>query len=178
MTPRARGIRQLVAVARPWRRRLLQLVGIWLGVVVMALVLDLRPDVAQLGAILLAAAMAVWYLLDHTDANRFAAWPLTDSERTDRRGGDYRASNLAARLEAADLRAEGRPDLTRQLHVQLSTIILERLFAKHGITIEEEPRWAQGVMPPELWDLVTGLPDPALYSPARLDQILRRIEQW
>ena len=178
MTTRPSGIRQAVAAVRPWRRRLLQLIGTWLGVVVLALVLDLQPDVAQLGAILLAAAMAVWYLLDHTEANRVTEWPLADSPRDDRRGGDYRASSLAARLEAADRRGEGRPELTRKLHAQLSTIILERLFAKHGITIEEEPRWAQGVMPPELWDFVTGLPDPALYSPAHLDQILRRIEQW
>jgi hypothetical protein len=178
MTTRPDGIRRALAVARPWRRRVLHLVGVWLGVVVMALLLGLQPDVAHLGAILLAGAMAVWYLLDHTEANRVAVWPLRDSERADRRGGDYRASSLATRLEAADRRGEGRPELTRRLHAQLSTIILERLFAKHGITIEEEPRWAQGVMPPELWEFVTGLPDPALYSPAHLDQILRRIEQW
>ena len=47
-----------------------------------------------------------------------------------------------------------------------------------GIVAEEEPRWAQGVTPPELWDLLVGLPPPTSTGPQRLDPILRRIEQW
>ena len=33
-------------------------------------------------------------------------------------------------------------------------------------------------MPRELWDFLVTLPPPDLYRPDRLDQILRRIEQW
>ena len=36
----------------------------------------------------------------------------------------------------------------------------------------------RGATPPELWDLLVGLPPPDLYRPQRLDPILRRIEQW
>ncbi len=179
MTSQPRGIRELVSDLAPWRRRVLQVLGVWLALVLAGAALGVAPDVPQLGAIIAAGAVLAWYLVDHAAANHVASWPLTEvTERGGQRGGDYRAANLAGRLEAADLRGEGRAHLVKQLHRDLSTVIGERLYAKHGITIDEEPRWAQAVMPPELWDFVTGLPDPALYSPATLDQFLRRIEQW
>lgn len=182
MTSQPRGIRRILsgrADLTAWRRRVLQALGVWLALVLAAAALGLAPDVAQLGAVIIAAAVLAWYLVDHAAANHVATWPLTDlTERGGQRGGDYRATNLAGRLEAADVRGEGRAHLTQQLHHELSAIIGERLYAKHGITIDEEPRWAEAVMPPELWDFVTGLPDPALYSPAKLDPFLRRIEQW
>jgi hypothetical protein len=179
MTSQPRGIRGLVETVRPWGRRAVQLLAVWLGLVVMTAVLGLTPSVVQLGGILAAGAALLWYLMDHTVPNHMSTWPLTDvTELTTHLGGDFRVTQLAQRLEAADLHREGRAELTKRLHHQLSAIIDERLFAKHGITIEEEPRWAEGVMPPELWDFATGLPDPALYSPANLDEILRRIEQW
>jgi len=62
--------------------------------------------------------------------------------------------------------------------VQLQVIIRERLFAKHGIVAEEEPRWAERAMPPDLWEFLVTLPPADLYRPERLDPILRRIEQW
>lgn len=176
MTISPSGMRQTL---RAWRRRILALIGTWVALVLMTAALGLRPSILHFAVILLAGAMIVWYAVDHGAANQLRRWPLTDIVGPmPRRGGDYRVTSLAGRLLAADLRGEGRPELTRQLHGHLSMIIRERLFAKHGITIEEEPRWAEGVMPPELWDFVTGLPDPALYSPTHLDQILRRIEQW
>ena len=179
MTSQPSGIPDLVAAVRPWRRRVARLVALWLGLVLLSAVLEVAPDVVQLCVIIAAAAAVVWYLIDHAQANYISVWPLTDSsEGTGRRGSDFRATQLAERLADADRHANARAELTKRLHHRLSRIIEERLFAKHGITIEEEPRWAQGVMPPELWDFVTGLPDPALYSPDRLDQILRRIEQW
>ena len=82
------------------------------------------------------------------------------------RGNDFRVTNLAGRLEAANTRGEGRESVVHDLHLQLQILIRERLHAKHGIVAEEEPRWAQGVTPPDL------------YRPQRLDPILRRIEQW
>lgn len=179
MTSQPGGIRSHLAMVRPWGRRVLQLLAVWLGLVLMAAVLGLTPSVVQLGAILVAGAALLWYLVDHTAPHHISVWPLTDpTETTTHLGGDFRVTQLAQRLEAADLHREGRAELTKRLHHQLSAIIDERLFAKHGITIEEEPRWAEAVMPPELWDFATGLPDPALYSPANLDRILRRIEQW
>ena len=86
--------------------------------------------------------------------------------------------SVATRLEGANAHPEGRAELVHHLHTRLSEIIRERLFTKHGIVIEEEPRWAEGVMPRELWDFLVSLPPPDLYRPERLDQILRRIEQW
>lgn len=181
MTTQPRGIRDALERAwrGPWRSRALRLLATWLAFVVLTALMGLAPDVVQLGVILLAVAVVVWYVLDHWSANRAFLWPLTDPvDRGGRRGADFRVESLAVRLAHADRQAESRPELTRHLHEQLSTIIRERLHAKHGITIEDEPRWAQGVMPAELWEFATGLPHPALYSPAVLDGILRRIEQW
>jgi hypothetical protein len=179
VTSQPGGLRGLVATGGPWVRRVLRLLAVWLGLLVLTAAVGLSPSVGQLGAILIAGAAVAWYLLDHTAANHVSVWPLTDpNERTGQRGGDFRTTQLAARLRDADVHADGRAELTRRLHHQLSTIIEERLFAKHGITMEDEPRWAQGVMPAELWSFVNGPPDPALHSPDRLDQILRRIEQW
>lgn len=163
----------------PWRPRILRLFATWLAFVVIAALMGLAPDAFQTAVVLLSAAVVVWWVVDHWTASHVFLWPLTDpTDRGARRGADLGVESLALRLAYADRRAESRPELTRQLHDQLSTIIRERLHAKHGITIEDEPRWAEGVMPAELWDFVTGLPDPDLYSPAQLDHVLRRIEQW
>lgn len=176
MTTQPGGIRQAL---RPWRRRAVNLAATWFVLVLASAALGLVPRAAHLALILLGGGAIVWYLVDHAAANRVTHWPLT--ERPDlggRRGNDFRVTNLAGRLAAAEEEDEGREGLCADLHHQLTTIIGERLFAKHGITIEEEPQWARGVMPPELWDFVHAPPPPDLYSPAQLDRILRRIEQW
>ena len=64
------------------------------------------------------------------------------------------------------------------LHVQLQDLVRERLYVRHGLVVEDEPRWSEGVTPPELWQLLVALPPSDLYRPATLDPILRRIEQW
>ena len=168
------------AALRPWRRRLIGLGLTWVGLSLFTAVLGLAPDVPVLLAILLAVATLVWHLLDHTAAQHLTVWPLVDGGELggQRRGNDFRVTNLAGRLEAADTRREGRESVVHDLHVQLQVLIRERLFTKHGIVAEEEPVWAQSATPPELWDLLVGLPPPDLYRPQVLDPILRRIEQW
>ncbi|MEW1955194.1 hypothetical protein [Terrabacter sp. NPDC080008] len=169
----------IVEALRPWRRRLVGLVLTWVGLSLLTAVLGLAPDVPVLLAILLAAAALVWHLLDHTAPHHLTVWPLVDGDfGGQRRGNDFRVANLAGRLEAADTRREGRESVVHDLHVQLQVLIRERLFARHGIVAEEEPVWAQSATPPELWDLLVGLPPPDLYRPDVLDPILRRIEQW
>jgi hypothetical protein len=164
---------------RPWKRRLAGLVAVWAGIALLTAALGLQPDVPGLLAILVAVALIVWQVLDHTAPQHLTVWPLVDSELGSQgRGYDFRVANLAGRLEAADTRGEGRESLVHDLHLQLQVLIRERLFAKHGIIAEEEPKWAQGVTPPDLWDLLVGLPPTDLYRPQRLDPILRRIEQW
>jgi hypothetical protein len=179
MTTGPSGIRTLVSGLAPWRHRLLVLGGTWAAIALAATLLGLRPDVPQLLAILLVGATILWYVADHGAAHHVTTWPLTDgSLGTGTRGNDFRATSLATRIEAANARAEGREALVRDLHIQLSTIIRERLWAKHGLVIEEEPKWSQGVMPPELWEFLVTLPPADLYRPDQLDHILRRIEQW
>ena len=164
---------------RPWRRRLVGLLLVWLAAVGATFALGLQPDVAGILAILIAGAALVWHAVDHTAAQHVTTWPLVDGELgRSGRGNDFRVANLAGRLEAANTRGEGRESLVHDLHLQLQVIIRERLFAKHGIVAEEEPRWAQQAMPPELWEFLVTLPPPDLYRPERLDPILRRIEQW
>jgi len=173
------GRRELVAALRPWRRRIVWLLLTWVALSALTAALGLAPDVPVLLAIVVAVAMLAWHLLDHTEPHELTLWPLVDGGFGGHsRGNDFRVTNLAARLEAADRRKEGRESVVHDVHLQLQVLIRERLYAKHGIVAEEEPRWAQGVTPPELWDLLVGLPPPDLYRPQRLDPILRRIEQW
>ncbi|NUO92288.1 MAG: hypothetical protein HOQ18_15895 [Dermatophilaceae bacterium] len=179
MSVRTSRLDALRTALRPWRRRLVGLVAVWAGTALLTATLGLQPDVPGLLAILLALAVLAWQVLDHTGPQHLTVWPLVDSELGNRgRGNDFRVANLAGRLEAADTRGEGRESMVHDLHLQLQALIRERLFAKHGIIAEEEPKWAQGVTPPELWDLLVGLPPPDLYRPQVLDPILRRIEQW
>jgi hypothetical protein len=170
---------RLLASLRPWRRRLGWLLVVWLAAVGATFALGLAPDVPALLAILIAGAVLIWHAMDHSAAQHVTTWPLVDGELgRNGRGNDFRVANLAARLDAANTRAEGREPLVHDLHVQLQVIIRERLFAKHGILAEEEPTWAQRAMPTELWEFLVTLPPPDLYRPERLDAILRRIEQW
>ncbi|MGN6522589.1 MAG: hypothetical protein ACTHMZ_05200, partial [Actinomycetes bacterium] len=164
---------------RPWRRRLVGLVLTWVGLSVLTAALGLAPDVPVLLAILLAVALLLWHVIDHTAPQHLTLWPLVDGDFGGHsRGSDFRVTNLAGRLEAADTRREGRESIVHDLHLQLQVLVRERLFTKYGSVAEEEPRWAQSVTPPELWDLLVGLPPPDLYRPQVLDPILRRIEQW
>ena len=176
---RPSGIRPVLSALRPWRRRLLGITAAWGLVALFTALIGLRPDVPRLAVALVASAAVVWYAVDHFASQQLVVWPLTDSELgSGNPGSDYQVTNLAARLEGAAARPEGRPELVHHLHTRLSEIIRERLHAKHGIVVEEEPRWAEGVMPPDLWEFLVTLPPPDLYRPDRLDQILRRIEQW
>ena len=171
--------REIALALRPWRRRLVGLFLTWVVLAALTAGLGLAPDVPVLLVILLAAALLVWHLIDHTAPQHLTVWPLVDGDLGGHsRGNDFRVTNLAGRLEAANTRREGRESVVHDLHLQLQVLIRERLYARHGIVAEEEPKWAQGVTPPELWDLLVGLPPADLYRPQRLDPILRRIEQW
>ena len=172
-------VRHLARTLRPWRRRLVQLAVVWVVLALGSVALGLAPNVPVLLAALLAAAALGWHLVDHADSHHLTTWPLHDGERLGRgRGSDFRVTNLAARLEAANTGREGREALVHDLHLQLQVLIRERLHAKHGIAAEEEPRWAEGVTPPELWQLLVGLPPTDLYRPERLGPILTRLEKW
>lgn len=176
---RAIGLADVVAAARPWRRRIITLAIVWLVGVLGAQVLGLSPSVPIFFVVLASIFSVTWFVLDHTAANHLTVWPLVDGHLgAGTRGNDFRVTSLATRLEGANARSEGREALVRDLHLQLSTIIRERLFTKHGLIIEEEPRWSEGVMPTELWDFIVSLPPPDLYRPAKLDGILQRIETW
>lgn len=173
------GIRQVFGALCPWRGRIGWVLAGWLVVVGFGAFLGHRPQVPQLAALFVAVAVLVWYLLDHVGSPTAAHWPASDLYRSRaRRGQDFRVSNLTTRLEAARTRHEGREGLVADLHQQLSAIIRERLHAKHGLVIEEEPEWSRGVMPPELWDFVAEPANPDLWRASTLDPILRRIEQW
>ena len=118
MTTRPSGIRQLLDRLGPWRRRVVGLLLTWLGLVLAAVVLGLRPSVPHAAAILLAGAMLLWFLMDHGAAAHLTVWPLADGgELGAARGDDFRVIHLAARLEAANTRGEGRESVVRDLHL-------------------------------------------------------------
>lgn len=173
------GIRELVRTTRPWHRRTAWAAGVWLMFVAFGAVLGQDASVPQLAALVVALAMLVWYLVDHATSNAVTHWPVSDFYRSrSHRGQDFRVTNLATRLQAANERGEGRESLVDDLHGQLTTIIRERLHAKHGLVLEEEPKWSQGVMPPGLWDFIMSVPDPDLYQPEKMNAVLERIEKW
>lgn len=179
MTSQPSSIRAALDASRPWRRRLVWVVVGWVLVIAFGALLGQLPSVPQLAALFAAVAMISWYLVDHAEANTITHWPTSDLYRSrSHRGQDFRVTNLATRLSTAGFLRETREGLVDDLHGQLSTIIRERLYAKHGLVIEEEPDWSEGVMPPELWDFLMHVPDPDLWRRDRLDQIIRRIEQW
>lgn len=176
---RLSGIQELLRATRPWHRRVAWAAGVWLALVVFGALLGQDASVPQLAALIVALAMLVWYLVDHGASNAVTHWPMSDAYRSrSHRGQDFRVTNLAARLAAANERGEGRESLVDDLHGQLTALVRERLHAKHGLVLEEEPKWAQGVMPPELWDFILSVPDPDLYRPDKLDAVLQRIEKW
>lgn len=179
MTSQPSGIPAVVRALAPFRRRITALVVIWVGASVAAGLFGVSASVPLIAALLLALAATGWFAVDHYGSNHLTMWPLTDGLVTgSERGNDFRVTNLANRLEHAQKRGEGRPELVKDLHSMLSLVIRERLNTKHGFTIEDEPRLAEGVIPTELWDFLVSLPPPDLYRPERLDPILRRIEQW
>jgi hypothetical protein len=173
------GIRNLLGTTRPWHRRIAGAAGVWLAFVAFGALVGQEASVPQLAALVLTLAMLVWYLGDHAASNAVTHWPASDLyQARSHRGQDFRVTNLASRLEGATERGEGRESLVEDLHAQLTTIIRERLYAKHGLVPEEEPRWSQGVMPPELWEFMMHVPDADLYRPAKLNAVLERIEKW
>lgn len=173
------GIRDLLRTTRPWHRRIAWVVGVWLALVGFGAVLDQDASVPQLAVVIVALAMLVWYLVDHAASNALTHWPVSDLYRSrSHRGQDFRVTRLASRLRAANERGEGLDSLVDDLHAQLTTIIRERLHAKHGLVLEDEPKWSQGVMPPELWHFIMSVPDADLYRPDKLTAVLERIEKW
>ena len=130
MSVRTSPIAALREALRPWKRRLAGLVAVWAGIALLTAALGLQPDVPGLLAILVAVALIVWQVLDHTAPQHLTVWPLVDSELGSQgRGNDFRVANLAGRLEAADTRGEARESLVHDLHLQLQVLIRERLFA-------------------------------------------------
>lgn len=178
-TTPARQVAGLREVLQPWRRRIVAVLLTWLAFVAATALLGLTPDAPRLLTLLVATFVIAWHVIDHVGSLGRTVWPLVDGELgSGGRGNDFRVTNLAARLEAANVHGEGREALVHDLHVQLQALVRERLFVRHGLVVEDEPRWSEGVTPPELWRLLVELPPPDLYRPARLDPILRRIEQW
>ncbi|GAA2154742.1 hypothetical protein [Humibacillus xanthopallidus] len=177
--PATRSWREVARSLRPWKRRLIGLLVTWVVIAGVTVAFGTSPNVPVLLAVLAALAMLLWHVVDHAEAHHLTAWPLVDGELGGQgRGNDFRVTNLAGRLAAANVAKEGREALVHDLHVQLQVLIRERLYAKHGLVAEEEPRWSEGVTPPELWQLLVGLPPPDLYRPDRLDPLLTRLEKW
>ena len=167
------------AALKPWKRRIVGLLVAWVVIAGVTVAFGTAPNVPVLLAVLVALAALLWHVLDHAEAHHLTVWPLVDGEITGPgRGNDFRVTNLAGRLAAANLSKEGREALVHDLHVQLQVLVRERLYARHGLVAEEEPRWAEAVTPPDLWQLLVGLPPPDLYRPDRLDPLLTRIEKW
>lgn len=170
-----RAVRELVA---PWRRRVVVAALTLAGLLVFAQLVGVQVAIGVFAGLVLLTFSLGWFLVDHQGGVHQVLWPMSDRYRTQGfRGSDFRTVNLVNRLRDA-AGGTGREDLVTDLHERLRRIIEQRLQATHGITMDEEPDWARSVMPPLLWQLMTGPPPDDLHSPRRLDPILSAIEQW
>lgn len=162
-----------------WKHRVLVLVIAWIGFAILLTLLDLRANALPLAMGVVAALALAWFLMDHFAANAVTHWPLNDLYRAGgERGNDHSVMSLAARLDAANTRREGRESLVNDLHWQLSSAIEAKLHSKYGFTIDEEPVLSQGIIPPALWRFMHEPANPQLYRPEILDETLQRIEKW
>ena len=164
---------------RPWRRRLVGLLLTWVVLSALTAALGLAPDVPVLLAILVAARPAG---LARHRPHRAASTSRCGRSSTATSRATREATTSASRTSPLGSRPPTPAERGARASCTTCTCSCRCSSANASTpSTASSPRrspWAQGVTPPELWDLLVGLPPPDLYRPQRLDPILRRIEQW
>ncbi len=154
------------------RVRLAVLVGGWAAAVAVFGVLQMRPAVTVIAAIVVAVAASLWWVLDVSDVAARTDWRATADTSGSAAGSDARVSALRRQILDARIFVDDT-SLSRAL-VSLVDDVLQR----RGIDRSREPDRAAVLLGPQLGSFIADPSDRALLGdPRRLDLVVRRLEQ-
>jgi hypothetical protein len=113
-------------------------------------------------------------LLDLAPSVPFISWKVTGTYAPRQPGSDLRLQRLTDRLRSS----LHRDTAARELHVELSAIVDERLARRHGVDRLTQPERAAEILGPELATyLATAPPTGRSVQLRRLSTVLTRIEE-
>lgn len=162
-----------------WRRRLIGGLTAYVVLLLALGALGLEPSPGLFAAFLVAAVSVLAFFADRRGDSQPELWPTPSASTPGLgRGADHKATALARRLASIAEAPQGtRANLARDLHVQLSVVVADRVLRRHGRDVLTDPAAAREVLPPDLAELVLGPPDERrLTDPATLSHLLDRIE--
>lgn len=154
------------------RLRLAVLVGGWVAAVAVFGVLEMRPAVTVIAAIVVAVAASLWWVLDVSDVAARTDWRATADTSGSAAGSDARVSALRRQILDARIFVDDT-SLSRALVSLVDDVLL-----RWGIDRAQEPERAAALLGPQLGQFVADPSDRALLGdPRRLDLVVRRLEQ-
>lgn len=157
----------------PWRWRTAVVGGGWLAAVTALALLEMRPAVVALAAIVTAIASVLWLVLDVSDL----AAPLDWRGHADV-GGTARGSDARVRVLRRQIFDGNTLDGSSAVQRTLVTLIDDALLAHHGIDRAASPDAAAAVLGPDLVALVHAADASAWSDPVRLGRVLDHVERF
>jgi len=156
-----------------WRLRIASVAGAWFATVVALALMDMRPSVTVLAAVVVSIACILWLLLDVGDVAAPVDWRAYSDGGVSIRGADSRVRVL--RRQISDGRAlDGSAALQRAL----VSLVDDLLATAHGIDRAARPAQAADVLGPRLQTFVDSpVSGDLLADPERLASILDQIER-
>ncbi len=158
-------------MSRTWWLRIAGTAAAWAAAVTALALLEMRPAVVALAAIVVAGAVVLWVLLDLGDVAEPVEWRATSDLGAATRHADTRLLLLYRRV--ADQRAL---DQGHALHRGLVELVDDALRSRHGVDRAVDPGAAAAVLGPQLAAFVTGAAVPRAADPVQLAALLDRIE--
>ena len=155
-----------------WPGRVAVTFALWLAIAVAAWVLGNRPQPGLLALYVAVGAAVVWLFLDVSADSEPSSWPGARDEPVRTPGEDPRLDQLR-RVVGHHL--DGR-EVGDALHRRLGDLVDQRLVARHGITREADPERAAALLGPDLTSALAARPPYPRLAPARIEQLLQRIE--
>lgn len=150
----------------------------WLALVQILILFDLSPSVPLLGAAALAVGALSRAARIQLPGESMQLWASADPATvTLGRGSDHLTTTLATHLARANSSVETKQAVAERLHERLRHTLEAAVWRTHSVNLGAHAEWASSLLPADLARLYAAAPDPDLLRPARLDEILRRIEQ-
>jgi len=149
-------------------RRALWAVGTWAGFCVVTTLARMGPRPLLLAGVFAAAAMVCWLAVDLAFPVERARWEPAAVPWHRVRGQDRRLAVLRSRLQP------GR-DPGTSLRPLLVGLVEQRLRSR-GLDLDADPESARAILDRPLTDFLDHPPGSRAYTPARLSDLLTRIE--